>query len=60
MDATSSPAAVVSLLFAPVPAVLSKNEAPLVIAVFALPVGQSHIPPPSFVAVFPVTIVLPI
>ena len=60
IEATSSPAADVSLLSAPVPATLSKKDAPFVTAVVALPVGHNHIPPPSLVAVFPVTSVLPI
>ena len=60
IDATSSPAEPVSLFSAPLPALLSKNDAPFVTAVVALPVGQSHIPPPILVAVLPVTRVLPI
>ena len=60
IEATSSPAAVVSLFSAPVPATLSKNDAPFVTAVVALPVGHNHRPPPILVAVFSVTSVLPI
>ena len=60
IDATSSPAEPVSLFSAPLPALLSKNDAPFVTAVVALPVGHSHIPPPILVAELPVTRVLPI
>ena len=60
MEATSSPADPVSLFSAPVPATLSKNDAPFVTAVVALPVGHNHKPPPILVAVFSVTRVLPI